>query len=97
MDKVTFACHVDNDEVFYDCVIDDGNHGDCVYAIEGMKKDDCEYWLPVNKEYEKDDKEVDVNELSNIIREIDGNHDLGAGAIAEKLLDRLVMFKRGNS
>lgn len=29
----------------------------------------------------------DVDKLSNIIRQVDGNHSLGAGALAEKILD----------
>lgn len=32
---------------------------------------------------------IDVNALSQIIRQVDGNHDLGAGALAEAILDRL--------
>lgn len=35
------------------------------------------------------DPEEDVDRLSNIIREVDGNHDLGAGALAEAILERL--------
>lgn len=32
---------------------------------------------------------IDVNDLSQIIRQVDGNHDLGAGALAEAILDHL--------
>ena len=32
---------------------------------------------------------IDVNELSQIIRLVDGNHSLGAGALAEAILDHL--------
>jgi hypothetical protein len=35
------------------------------------------------------DPESDTDRLSNIIREVDGNHDLGAGALAEAILERL--------
>lgn len=33
-------------------------------------------------------RRTDVDVLANLIREVDGNHDLGAGALAEKLYDR---------
>lgn len=32
---------------------------------------------------------IDVDDLAQIIRQVDGNHDLGAGALAEAILDRL--------
>lgn len=32
---------------------------------------------------------IDVDYLAQIIRQVDGNHDLGAGALAEAILDRL--------
>ncbi|AEK36193.1 hypothetical protein CVAR_0839 [Corynebacterium variabile DSM 44702] len=32
---------------------------------------------------------VNVDDLAQIIRQVDGNHDLGAGALAEAILDRL--------
>lgn len=32
---------------------------------------------------------IDVDGLAQIIRQVDGNHDLGAGALAEAILDRL--------
>jgi hypothetical protein len=35
------------------------------------------------------DPESDADRLWNIIREVDGNHDLGAGALAEAILERL--------
>lgn len=31
----------------------------------------------------------DVDELSNFIRRVDGNHDMGAGALAEKICEWL--------
>lgn len=30
-----------------DCVIDTGDHQDCVYAHLGMRKEQCKYWLPI--------------------------------------------------
>lgn len=36
---------------------------------------------------------VDEDELSNFIREIDGNNKMGAGALAEKLSERFVIMK----
>lgn len=36
------------------------------------------------------DPETDADRLSNIIRTVDGNHDLGAGALAEAILRELV-------
>ena len=32
---------------------------------------------------------IDVDDLAQIIRQVDGNHDLGAGALAEAILDHL--------
>jgi hypothetical protein len=32
---------------------------------------------------------ISVDELAAIIREVDGNHDLGTGALAEAILERL--------
>jgi len=32
---------------------------------------------------------IDVDDLAQIIRQVDGNHELGAGALAEAILDRL--------
>ena len=32
---------------------------------------------------------IDVDDLAQIIRHVDGNHDLGAGALAEAILDHL--------
>ena len=32
---------------------------------------------------------VNVDDLAQIIRQVDGNHDLGAGALAEAIIDRL--------
>lgn len=34
-------------------------------------------------------RNIDVDDLAQIIREVDGNHDLGAGELAEAILDRL--------
>lgn len=31
--------------------------------------------------------DIYINELSNIIRTVDGNHDLGAGELAEKIIE----------
>ena len=33
------------------------------------------------------DTNIYVGELSNIIRTVDGNHDLGAGELAEKIIE----------
>lgn len=32
---------------------------------------------------------IDADDLAQIIRQVDGDHDLGAGALAEAILDRL--------
>lgn len=32
---------------------------------------------------------IDIDDLAQIIRQVDGNHDMGAGALAEAILDRL--------
>lgn len=36
------------------------------------------------------EKYLDVNKISNFIREIDGNNKLGAGQLAEKIVEFLV-------
>lgn len=32
------------------CVIDTGDYQDCIYAKEGMKKEDCKYWQPIKED-----------------------------------------------
>ena len=49
LDQVKYGCHVDLYDVEQpdDCVIDSGRHNDCIYAKEGMRKEQCEYWRVV--------------------------------------------------
>jgi len=52
-----YGCHCDLEEGVNpdDCVIDLGRKDDCVYARNGIKKEECPYW----KEY--DDGEIATN------------------------------------
>jgi hypothetical protein len=49
LDQVKYGCHVE----IYDgmepdeCVIDTGDFDDCIYAKEGMRKEQCCYWRVV--------------------------------------------------
>ena len=45
---------------------------------------DCESWKPPSV-----DALIGVDELANIIRAADGNHSLGAGALAEKIIEAI--------
>jgi hypothetical protein len=52
--EITYGCHCDlesMDEGFEPdgCVIDEGNYHECIYAKEGMRKEDCEYWRKIQK------------------------------------------------
>ena len=40
-------CELEPGEQPDGCVIDNGRNNDCIYANEGMKKEDCKYWLPI--------------------------------------------------
>ena len=46
LDSVKYGCHVDLFDGVEpdDCVIDTGRLCDCIYAKEGMRKEQCEYW-----------------------------------------------------
>ena len=53
--SVRYGCHVDLEEGQEPdgCVIDTNNHHDCIYAKDGMRKEQCEYWricTPVKNE-----------------------------------------------
>ncbi len=51
--KVRYGCHVDLfDGASPDgCVIDTGEYHNCIYAEEGMRKEQCKYWrIIVTKE-----------------------------------------------
>jgi hypothetical protein len=43
---VKYGCHCDLEEGMKPdgCVIDSGRISDCIYAREGMRKEQCEYW-----------------------------------------------------
>ena len=51
IDEVGYGCHIDleEDQEPDHCVIDAGNFHQCIYAKEGMRKEDCVYW----KQYDK--------------------------------------------
>lgn len=41
-----FHCVVEaTDDPFQDCVWDTGEINDCVHAMQGIKKDDCQFWV----------------------------------------------------
>ena len=49
LDQVKYGCHV---EIYQgvepdECVIDTGDFDDCIYAKEGMRKEQCCYWRVV--------------------------------------------------
>ncbi len=45
-----YGCHVDlePDQQPDGCVIDDGRYHDCLYAKQGMRKEQCQYWRIVS-------------------------------------------------
>lgn len=45
-----FGCHCDLNpgEEPDDCVVNTGEHDDCVYARKGMKPEACPYWKPIS-------------------------------------------------
>jgi hypothetical protein len=49
LDSVKYGCHVDLEqgEQPDGCVIDEGRPQDCIYAKEGMRKEQCSYWRVV--------------------------------------------------
>jgi hypothetical protein len=44
--KLKYGCYIELWEgIFNTCVLDEGgNHMDCVYAKDGMRKEQCEMW-----------------------------------------------------
>lgn len=46
LDEVRYGCHVDLEPGMEPdgCVIDEGALCNCIYAKEGMRKEQCEYW-----------------------------------------------------
>jgi hypothetical protein len=38
-----YACYIDGG-CFLDCVLDTDSIADCIYAIEGMRKEQCSEW-----------------------------------------------------
>lgn len=49
MPRLKYGCHLDLEEGQDpdECVIDLGRVHDCIYAKEGMRKEQCEYWWVV--------------------------------------------------
>ena len=46
--KSKYGCFVNHPhEILDDCVIDTKENHYCIYAKEGMKKEDCEFWREV--------------------------------------------------
>lgn len=50
VDRIRFGCHCDLEDHMEpdNCVILEGRLSDCVYAKEGMRPEQCEYWRPVS-------------------------------------------------
>ena len=46
LESVKYGCHVDLEEAQQPdgCVIDTEEFHNCIYAKEGMRKEQCEYW-----------------------------------------------------
>jgi hypothetical protein len=42
LDQLKYGCHVDLEPD--GCVIDTGEHHYCIYAVDGMRKEQCRYW-----------------------------------------------------
>lgn len=44
--EVRYGCHIDIEPGIEPdgCVIDEGNYHNCIYAKEGMRKEQCKYW-----------------------------------------------------
>ena len=49
LEKLAYGCHVDLEPGSHPdgCVIDTGDLADCIYAKEGMRKEQCQYWRVV--------------------------------------------------
>ena len=49
LDQVKYGCHVEICQGVEpdECVIDTGDFDDCIYAKEGMRKEQCCYWRVV--------------------------------------------------
>ena len=49
LESVKYGCHVDleEDQQPDDCVIDIEDFNGCIYAKEGMRKEQCKYWRVV--------------------------------------------------
>lgn len=62
-----------------------------VVTAVGGKYDDILLTVEPTKQESKPER---VNRLAAIIREVDGNHDLGAAALAEALIERGVLPTR---
>lgn len=43
--ELKYGCHIEPwEEMFYTCVCDEGEYDQCIFAKEGMRKEQCEYW-----------------------------------------------------
>ena len=49
LEKLAYGCHVDIEQGSQPdgCVIDTGEFHNCIYAKEGMRKEQCKYWRVV--------------------------------------------------
>jgi len=53
INEVKYGCHIDLEpsQEPEGCVIDEGALHNCIYAKEGMRKEQCQYWrivLPID-------------------------------------------------
>ena len=51
LEDLHYGCHVELEHgaVPDGCVIDTGDYADCIYAKEGMRKEQCKYWRIVTQ------------------------------------------------
>lgn len=51
-DNIRYGCHCDIENTVSgqpdDCVLNNGDIEDCIYAKQGMRPEQCEYWRPVS-------------------------------------------------
>lgn len=55
VDQIQYGCHVDLEPHMEpdDCVLNTGEIHNCVYAKEGMRPEQCQYWKPITKRREE--------------------------------------------
>ena len=71
---------------------------DCCGSItetDAWEPEDCPFCKKPSEQERGKPVVVSVDELANHIRVVDGNHSLGAGALAEKIVEFLIKRAHG--